>query len=95
MARYLGVFGSSPVCAGTSPLAPRLTMNRIHAPLSCRLENSSCVDTLFKVNQILLIFLLSGASRNGIESRVIERHIVFQHAVDRMEQFAHDRTDRL
>jgi hypothetical protein len=40
------------------------------------------VDTLFKVKGIYVHFSLYGRDRNFIETRIIERFVIFQHPVN-------------
>src|SRR5450756_1282022 len=54
---------------------------------------STNVDTLFSVNCFFLCVLRSCCDR--VEPGVIEGPVVAQHAVNGMEQFAHDSTQRL
>ena len=53
------------------------------------------VDTLFNFKLNFANFLLSGRFWNSIKTSVVERFVLFQHAVDSMEQFTHDSTNAL
>ena len=46
------------------------------------IDHLKVVDTLFKVKGIYVHFSLYGRDRNFIETRIIERFVIFQHTVN-------------
>ena len=51
-------------------------------PILRSYKTQNSVDTLFKVKGIYVHFSLYGRDRNFIETRIIERFVIFQHTVN-------------